>query len=72
MYYSPNGIDKTKVESGSLLPSNIPEWIYQIYSIQINVERNEDNNAIMSVIDHGTGISLDTLKSICNVGQSYF
>lgn len=72
MYYSTNGIDKSKVESGKLLPNDIPKWIYQIYSIQITVEKNDDNNATLSVIDHGTGISIDTLKSICNVGQSYF
>ena len=74
MYYSNknNGINKSKVESGTLLPSDIPKWIYDIYSIQISVERNEENNAIVSVIDYGTGISLDSLKSICNVGQSYF
>lgn len=72
MYYSTNGIDKSKVESGKLLPNDIPEWIYQIYSINITIEKNNDNNAILSVIDHGTGISIDILKLICNVGQSYF
>lgn len=72
MYYSTNGIDKSKVENGELLPNDIPEWVYQIYSIQITIEKNDDNNATLSIIDHGTGISIDTLKSICNVGQSYF
>lgn len=72
MYYSSQGIDKMKVENGKLLPNDIPEWIYQIYSIQVIVEKNEDNNALVSIIDHGTGISIDTLKEICNVGQSYF
>ena len=72
MYYSDNAIDKYKVENNSLLPSDIPEWIYNIYSIQITIEENEEHNAVLSVVDHGTGISIDTLKSICNVGQSYF
>lgn len=72
MYYSPNGIDRSKVENQTLLPSDIPEWVYKIYSIQITVEENEDNNAVLSVVDHGTGISIDALKAICNVGQSYF
>lgn len=72
MYYCTNGIDKTMVDEGTLMPCDIPEWIYQIYSISISVERNIDNNAVISVTDHGTGISLDSLKAICNVGQSYF
>lgn len=72
LYYCKGGIVKSKVDDGTLLPSDIPEWIYQIYSIQISVEKNENNNAVVSVIDRGTGISLESLKSICNVGQSYF
>lgn len=72
MYYCTNGIDKSKVDEGTLMPCDIPEWIYQIYSIAISVERNDNNNAVISVIDHGTGISLNSLKAICNVGQSYF
>lgn len=72
MYYSINGINKSLVESGKLLPHHIPEWIYKIYAIQINVEKNDENNAVVSVIDHGTGVSIDALKAICNVGQSYF
>lgn len=72
MYYSENGINRNKVEDGTLLPSDIPAWIYQIYAIQINVERNEENNAIVSIVDHGTGITLESLKDLCNVGKSYF
>ncbi len=71
MYYSA-GIDESKVKTGSLLPTDIPTWIYQIYTIQITVEKNEANNAVVSIMDHGTGISTDTLKGICNVGQSYY
>lgn len=72
MYYSSQGIEKLKVENGNLLPNDIPDWIYQIYSIQVIIEKNEDNNALVSIIDHGTGISIDTVKEICNVGESYF
>ena len=70
MYFSA-GIDEEKVFSGTLSPNDIPNWIYKIYTISISVEKNEAGNAIVCVTDHGTGISLDTLKSICNVGQSY-
>ena len=72
VYYCDRGIEQTKVESGKLLPSDIPDWIYKIYSIEIKIEKNEQNNAVVSVSDRGTGISLATLKAICNVGQSYF
>lgn len=72
MYYCVNGIKKEKVEDKSILPGDIPEWIYEIYSIEIHVEEIEDENVEITITDHGTGISLDTLKQICNVGQSYF
>lgn len=72
MYDSVNGVNREKVISGSLLPGDIPEWVYKIYSIKVTVEKNERNNAVLSIEDHGTGISSETLKEICNVGQSYF
>lgn len=71
MFYCKNGIKRAKVESGALLPNDIPAWIYEIYSIEINIHRNEKNNAVVSIQDHGTGISVLSLKDICNVGQSY-
>lgn len=70
-YYFDNGIKREKVENGSLRPFDIPDWIYKFYSIDISVEKNEKNNAVLRVSDHGTGITIDTLKAICNVGQSY-
>lgn len=71
IFYCKNGIDKAKVASGTLLPNDIPSWIYEIYSIEIDVSRNDKNNAVVSIQDHGTGISISSLKAICNVGQSY-
>lgn len=71
IFYCKNGIDKSKVESGTLLPSDIPPWIYEIYSIEIDVSRNDKNNAVVLIQDHGTGISILSLKAICDVGQSY-
>ena len=52
MYYCTNGIDKSKVDEGTLMPCDIPEWIYQIYSIAISVERNDNNNSVISLIYH--------------------
>ncbi len=71
IYYCKNGIDRSKVEAGTLLPNDIPSWIYEIYSIEIDVSRNEKNCAVVTIKDHGTGISAETLKAICDVGQSY-
>lgn len=72
MYYCEGGIPKEKVESGTLFPDDIKPWIYKIYSIYIEVERDENNDAVVTVADHGTGIAISTLKSMCNVGESYF
>lgn len=71
IYFCHNGIDEEKVKSGELLPHDIPSWIYKIYSIEVDVNRNKKNNAIVTIKDHGTGISTHSLKAICNVGQSY-
>ena len=72
IFYCDGGIKREKVESGELLPNDIPPWIYEIYSIEVNVCSNEKNNAVVTIKDHGTGISIESLKAICNVGQSYF
>lgn len=65
-------IDASRVNKDSLLPIDIDEWIYNNYPIKISVEINENNKTIVIISDHGTGITLNTLKAICNVGQSYF
>ena len=72
MYYCEGGISREKVEDGTLFPDDIKPWIYKIYSIYVKVEKDENNNAVVTVSDHGTGIAVSTLKSLCNVGESYF
>lgn len=72
MYYCEGGISKEKVDNGTLFPDDIKPWIYKIYSIYVEVEKDENNDAIVTVSDHGTGIAISTLKSMCNVGESYF
>lgn len=71
MFYCDEGIDEYKVLNGTLFPDDIKPWIYKIYSINIEVERDENNNAIVVISDHGTGIAISTLKSMCNVGESH-
>lgn len=70
IYFCPNGIDKEKVDNGNLSPNDIPSWIYQIYTIDVTVEKNDKNNAVLTVLDHGTGITINSLKQLCNVGES--
>lgn len=72
VFYCSGGIPKEKVENGTLHPSDISSWIYKIYTITVDVEKDENNNAVVTVSDHGTGIAISTLKSMCNVGESYF
>lgn len=70
IFYYDGGISKEKVENGTLLPDDINPSIYKMYSITVRVEKNENNDAIVTVSDHGTGITISTLKSMCNVGES--
>lgn len=72
MFYCSEGIEKEKVENGTLLPNDINPWIYKIYTINVEIEKNENNDAVVIISDHGTGIAISTLKSMCNVGESYF
>lgn len=72
MFYCDSGVSKEKVENATLLPNDIPSWIYKIYTINIEIEKSENNNAVVTISDHGTGIAISTLKSMCNVGESYF
>ena len=41
--------EKEKVSNNHLLPCDIPEWIYEIYSVQVGVEKNEENNAVVTI-----------------------
>ena len=72
MFYCAEGISKDKVDQGTLLPNDIKPWIYKIYTINVEIEKDEHNDAVVTILDHGTGIAISTLKSMCNVGESYF
>jgi hypothetical protein len=70
MFYCEGGISEDKVKNKELFPDDIKPWIYKMYTIKINIEKDENNNARVSISDHGTGIAISTLKSMCNVGES--
>lgn len=72
IYYCHHGINREKVIKNTLTPFDIPSWIYDIYTIKVDIEKTDANNVRVAILDHGTGISIDSLRSICNVGQSYF
>ena len=69
-YYCDGGIDREKVESGTLMPYDIKPWIYDIYTIKVMLE-NKGDHAVVKVVDRGIGISPEKLKRMCNVGSSY-
>lgn len=70
-YYSMGIIEREKVESGTLMPYDIPSWIYDIYTIRVEIENDEDYT-VVRITDKGIGISPEKLKRICNVGGSYY
>lgn len=52
-------------------PFDIPKEIYDNYKILIKIEPLDNEKVKLIITDNGTGISLDTLKKLCNVGESY-
>ena len=56
----------------SLNPFEIDSKIYDNYKVSVRMT-NIDNKWVEVVVsDNGTGISVETLKQICNVGNSYW
>lgn len=56
----------------NLAPFDIDEKIYKNYSVQISTMQKPGEDFIELVVsDNGTGISVDTLKQMCNVGMDY-
>lgn len=58
----------------NLTPFDIHPKIYQNYLVQVNIEAIQENGVDfikIIVSDNGTGISVDTLKQMCNVGMDY-
>lgn len=53
-----------------LQPYDLEEKIYQNYPIEIKLSTLPDGATQISVIDRGTGISVDSFKRMCNVGAS--
>lgn len=53
-----------------LSPFDIDKNIFNNYKINIEVKSKENKNIEVIIKDKGTGISLDSLKSMSNVGQT--
>ena len=52
-------------------PFKIDKEIYNNYYIKIYIDKIENDYINMVIVDNGTGISIDSLKNMCNVGSSY-
>lgn len=61
-----------KEVNDKLQPYDIDSKIYRNYKVNVITKRLENNIIEIEVADNGTGISVDTLKQMCEVGTSYW
>lgn len=54
-----------------LTPFDVNQKIYENYKIKIKVDTTDKEHIEVTIADRGTGISLEILKNMCNVGSSY-
>lgn len=54
----------------ALQPYDIKSEIYQNYPIHIKVSAIDTNRVRIKITDRGTGISVESFKRMCNVGES--
>ncbi|MBC2438299.1 HD domain-containing protein [Clostridium saccharobutylicum] len=62
---------KPEKELKNLTPFDICKGIYDNYTIEVTIQEIENDNIEVIIKDRGMGISIQTLKSICDVGTSY-
>lgn len=53
-----------------LQPYEIPEKVYENYPITVNVSAMGEDGLRIEISDRGTGISVESFKQMCHVGQS--
>ncbi|MDO5423966.1 MAG: hypothetical protein Q4F41_09595 [Eubacteriales bacterium] len=56
--------------SAGMMPNEIDPQVFQNYQIVVDLKRIGDKMRV-TVSDNGTGISVDALKKMCEVGNSY-
>lgn len=61
-----------KEVNDKLLPFDVDSNIYCNYEVRVSTKRIEGNIIEITVSDNGTGISVETLKQMCDVGTSYW
>ncbi|MDK0734009.1 ATP-binding protein [Clostridium perfringens] len=54
-----------------LTPFDIDEKIYENYKLKIGITNSDKEGIKVTISDRGTGISLESLKNMCNAGSSY-
>jgi len=62
-----NSID----ELSNLMPFDIPGEIYDNYKVHIEIKRVSNDETKVVISDNGIGISMEALKLMCKVGDSY-
>ena len=55
----------------TIQPFEIKDEIFKNYVVQVNIQDYDKDHVEVIVKDNGTGISVDQLNKICNVGVSY-
>lgn len=55
----------------NLTPFDIDSRIYDNYKIEVELEAKGEHDIKVIIKDRGTGISIEDLKNMCNVGNSY-
>lgn len=59
-----------EVHLQKLQPYEIPEKVYENYPITVNVSAMGADRLRIEISDRGTGISVESFKQMCHVGQS--
>lgn len=66
-------IEKDVLNKGvdNITPFDIPVEVYKNYEINIDIKPKGKAGVKVIIKDKGTGISIEDLKNMCNVGKSY-
>lgn len=52
-------------------PYDIPQEVYDNYRVEVRLQNCDENHFKVIIKDNGTGLSVEQLKKICDVGVSY-
>lgn len=58
-------------EYGKMQPYEIDKGVFKNYKVEVQLIREDEKHLKIIIRDNGTGLSIEQLKKICNVGTSY-